>query len=364
VVAKIRTGIVRMEVTTCNGSDIGTGFLLTHRLVATVDHVVNGAISIDLKQNGKVIANGTVIGADAARDVALVRTDKPIPGHLYTLSTRAPQLGEDVAAIGFPLGLPLTVTRGSVSGSDRTIPIEGISRRSLVQTDAAVNPGNSGGPLVTDTGTVVGLVDLGTSQANGLAFAVSAHVARALLQAWTSAPQPVSAASCANNPPATAQATGTGSTGGGSGSGSSNVASYTGSDFTILYPRGFAITAAEVNKGSYYDTTIEDGDYLIRIDENPTGLNDPDASAAPVLKQLRSESGYRELSVEHVTFEGQDALRWEFEVPEAGVLLHKVDIFFTGTRGSDWGVLVQAPASQWSSVANALTLLQSSFQER
>jgi len=108
-----------------------------------------------------------------------------------------------VAALGFPLGLPLTVTRGSVSGLDRSIPIVGLVRRRLVQTDAAVNPGNSGGPLLSsDTGVVVGLVDLGTSQANGLAFAVSAQVAGPLLQAWATAPQVVPAASCANsNPP-------------------------------------------------------------------------------------------------------------------------------------------------------------------
>jgi hypothetical protein len=83
-----------------------------------------------------------------------------------------------------------------VSGSDRTIPIDGLSRRNLVQTDAAVNPGNSGGPLMADNGSVVGLVDLGTSQANGLAFAVSSLVAGPLLQAWRQAPQPVSATSC------------------------------------------------------------------------------------------------------------------------------------------------------------------------
>ena len=93
--------------------------------------------------------------------------------------------------MGFPLGLPLSVSRGSVSGSGRNIPIDGETRRNLVQTDAAVNPGNSGGPLFSSTGEVVGLVDLGTSQAQGLAFAVSSRVAAPLLDAWRSSPQPV-----------------------------------------------------------------------------------------------------------------------------------------------------------------------------
>ena len=256
-VAQIRTGIVRIEVTTCAGSDIGTGFLLSHRLVATVEHVIDSSRKITIKQNGRVVAHGTVIGADSARDVALVHTDTAIPGHLFQLTSKAPRLGDDVAALGFPLGLPLTVTRGSVSGTDRTIPIEGIRRRSLVQTDAAVNPGNSGGPLITDNGTVVGLVDLGTTKANGLAFAVSAKVAHALLAAWQAAPQPIANSSCPSTPPSSKQA----SPPNNSGTGSATVTSYTGSDFSILYPRGFTVTAAERNMGSYYDTTIRDGDW-------------------------------------------------------------------------------------------------------
>jgi serine protease Do len=88
-----------------------------------------------------------------------------------------------------------------VSGSDRTIPIEGIRRRRLVQTDAAVNHGNSGGPLISlDSGKVVGLVDIGTTQANGVAFAVSSQVAQPLLHVWAVSPQPVAATRCGLEP--------------------------------------------------------------------------------------------------------------------------------------------------------------------
>jgi serine protease Do len=196
VVASVRSGIVRIETDDCSGGAIGTGFLLTPTLVATVEHVVDGATAISLKQEGRVVGYGTVVGADPARDLALIRSNTRLSGHDFTLASRAPQLGEDVAALGFPLGLPLTVTRGSVSGSGRTVPIGGLERRDLVQTDAAVNPGNSGGPLIADDGSVVGLVDLGTTQANGLAFAVSAIVAGPLLQAWRVAPQPVAPQGC------------------------------------------------------------------------------------------------------------------------------------------------------------------------
>ena len=196
------TGVIRIEARTCEGTDIGTGFLITPRLVATVDHVVDQATLIDLKHESQTVAIGKVIGEDEARDVALVEASKPISGHLFTLATRSPELGENVAAIGFPLGLPLTVTKGSVSGLDRTVPINGTQRRRLVQTDAAVNPGNSGGPLISqEDGEVIGLVDLGTSQANGTAFAVSAEVAVPLIAAWRLAPQATSTASCSSGPP-------------------------------------------------------------------------------------------------------------------------------------------------------------------
>jgi hypothetical protein len=158
-------------------------------------------MAIRLIRSGRSLGTATVIGTDSIRDLALLRTSGALHGYEFVLEKRAPELGEDVAVLGFPLGLPLSVSRGLVSGADRTIPIEGIKRRRLVQTDAAVNPGNSGGPLISlDSGKVVGLVDIGTSQANGLAFAVSSQVAQPLLRAWAVSPQPLSPAGCGPEP--------------------------------------------------------------------------------------------------------------------------------------------------------------------
>jgi serine protease Do len=169
LVGKVRSGVLRIEVDACDHSSLGTGFLVGPRLVATVEHVIDGEVSITLKRNGAVVGSATVIGEDPARDLALLHTNGPIGGYRFRLAPRAPRLGEEVAALGFPLGLPLSVSKGTVSGSDRTIPISGIERRQLVQTDAAVNPGNSGGPLIsTANGDVVGLIDIGTTEANGL----------------------------------------------------------------------------------------------------------------------------------------------------------------------------------------------------
>src|SRR5579862_8804442 len=64
LVAKVRSGIVRIETTTCSGVEIGTGILISPNLVATVEHVVNGAASITLLQDGKTVGQGTVVGTD------------------------------------------------------------------------------------------------------------------------------------------------------------------------------------------------------------------------------------------------------------------------------------------------------------
>jgi serine protease Do len=165
---------------------IGTGFLVGPRLVATVEHVIDGAGRILVKRNGRKLSSATVIGQDTDRDLALLRLAKPVNGYVFTLTETSPRLGDEVAVLEFPFGLPLTLTRGTISGLNRTIPIEKVRRRRLVQTDAAINEGNSGGPLLrADTGEVIGLVDLGgNGDVHGIAFAVSAQVAEPLLHAW------------------------------------------------------------------------------------------------------------------------------------------------------------------------------------
>ncbi len=127
------------------------------------------------------------------------------------------------------------------------------------------------------------------------------------------------------------------------------------------------VTAAEANKGSYYDTTIEGpsgSGFLIRIDESvPAAASTVDGAAAPVIATLRREPGNQEISLGHINFQGWDAIRWEFEVPEHGLLLHKVDLFFIDGNGNGWGLLTQAPASVYSQVATPYDELRASFTE-
>ena len=191
------SGVVRIETVSCDGQGVGTGFLLSPTLVATVHHVIDQSSAISLVI-GDQRTSGTVIGTDANRDLALVQAAKPLTGHVFTLSSAAPEVGSQVAAIGFPIGDPITLTQGGISGLDRTISIDNADRTGLIETDAAVNPGNSGGPLLTTSGDVVGLVDALNTQANGIAYAVPASTAAPLFAGWKQSPQAVPPAQCAN----------------------------------------------------------------------------------------------------------------------------------------------------------------------
>jgi S1-C subfamily serine protease len=387
LVSTTQSGIVRIETTTCAASEVGTGFLIGPRLVATVEHVVDGAVNIRLKQNGKTVGVGTVIGEDPTRDVALVRTSVPLHGHVLKLASRAPRLGETVAALGFPFGLPLTVTQGSVSGLGRTIPINGINRQNLVQTDAAINPGNSGGPLISvDTGEVVGLVDLGATQANGIGFAVSAVVAQPVLNAWTAAPQTVPSANCpattspattspattspattspattspATTSPATTSPAPTSPT---TTSPTPSVLTYTGNAFSIDYPSSWIIQSAEQQHSYGTDTTIVspyNANTLLRIDVNATStITDPRAAAQPVINTVSQAPGYQLIDLTRGTFEHFPALHWEFVADSNGVLVREEDEFFIDAyNGDSVAILTEAPATRYPSDAAAFAQLR------
>jgi hypothetical protein len=147
------------------------------------------------------------------------------------------------------------------------------------------------------------------------------------------------------------------------------LVSYQGRAFSILYPRGWVIRNAETPApGSNLDTTIvyqQDPSWLIRVDEGP-GRNSasPEAAAAPVLADLRSQPTYVEIGVNDIDFLGVPALRWEFTVVEGGQRVHKVDIFFIDSSGNDWAVLAQSPDPDWPSVATALEDVLRTFQLR
>jgi hypothetical protein len=159
--------------------------------------VVNDAASLALTSSSQT-ATGTVIGIDEPNDLALIRSSAPFSGHVFTVASTLPDVGTPVAAIGYPIALPITLTQGTISGLDRKVPIENTIRTGLIQTDAAINPGNSGGPLLSTSGDVVGLVDAGSTNAQGIGFAVSGVTAEPMLSGWQSSPQPQPPSTCAS----------------------------------------------------------------------------------------------------------------------------------------------------------------------
>jgi putative serine protease PepD len=156
-------GVVSIKAVTADGADTGTGIVLNDEgLILTNDHVIAGAGSITVAPGGSSQASraATLVGEEANADLALIKVD-PSGLNLKALtlaSSSSLQVGDTVYAIGNPYGLTETLTRGIVSALGRQISApDGAAISGAIQTDAALNPGNSGGPLLNERGEVVGV---------------------------------------------------------------------------------------------------------------------------------------------------------------------------------------------------------------
>ncbi len=191
---QVNSGVVRIAALGCGQQWSGSGFLVAEDLVATASHVAEGATSMSVRA-GEQVRGAEVAGMDPRTDVALLRLDSTVSGHVFGWSPDAPRVGDDVAALGFPRGQPLAMTKGAVTALDRRIEVDGQDRFGLVQTDAAVNPGNSGGPLMTLTGQAAGVVSAG-SDAPGDAYAVSPATAQEAVERWAAGDGTVADVEC------------------------------------------------------------------------------------------------------------------------------------------------------------------------
>ena len=171
---------------------IGSGFVISpDGYIATNDHVAGNATQIEVLFPDGRSAEARLVGADAPSDLALLKVDmdEPLP-YLAFDTTSAPLVGEWVIALGNPFGLfeatKPTVTVGVVSATDRDLSAgrNGRLYRDMIQTDAAINKGNSGGPLVNALGQVIGVNTAIISESGGsigLGFAVPARKAVRIL---------------------------------------------------------------------------------------------------------------------------------------------------------------------------------------
>jgi putative serine protease PepD len=181
--ARALPGVVSVQVRTGSGGASGSGFVFDDRgHIVTNHHVVadGGAVSIVGADGRRLTAD--IVGSDPASDIAVLRVASGGLSPLAAADPRTTRVGEQVLALGSPLGLSGTVTAGIVSALDRQVRLGGADRQTAVQTDASINPGNSGGPLVNARGEVVGvntaIATLDGSGSIGIGFAVPIERAR------------------------------------------------------------------------------------------------------------------------------------------------------------------------------------------
>jgi len=197
---QVNPGVVSLRVFTAEGGALGSGFVVDKQgHIVTNLHVVTGATGLEVDFPSGLMAHGKVIAEDPDSDLAVIQVTVPdaelVPLPLGDSSTL--RVGTPVVAIGNPFGLSSTMTLGIVSGLGRTLDSEraspggGVfSAADLIQTDAAVNPGNSGGPLFDLQGHVVGVnrairstsvTTSGDVVNSGVGFAISVNVVRRVL---------------------------------------------------------------------------------------------------------------------------------------------------------------------------------------
>ena len=177
--------IVEITVSTAAGGGSGSGFVWDDQNhIVTNQHVIANALSVEVSFSDGRAYQATVIGEDADADVAVLEVDtddKLKPIKLGDSDTAVP--GQIAIAIGNPFGEEFTLTQGIVSAVGRSIRSgnQGFTTPDVIQTDAAVNPGNSGGPLLNRHGEVIGInaqIRSDSRQNSGVGFAVPINIAK------------------------------------------------------------------------------------------------------------------------------------------------------------------------------------------
>jgi S1-C subfamily serine protease len=190
-IAKIEAAVVEIKVTTVQGEQVGSGVIVdTKGDIVTNNHVVSGEQTIEVVQANGSTEQAQLVGTVAADDLAVVRI-QPFAHMTVAQIGDSSKLvvGQEVLAIGNPLGITETATKGIVSALNRSVTEStGTTISKAIQTDAAVNPGNSGGALINLQGQLIGIPTLtavnteSNTAANGVSFAIPSNLVETALQ--------------------------------------------------------------------------------------------------------------------------------------------------------------------------------------
>jgi putative serine protease PepD len=190
-IATIEPSVVELKVTTAQGGQIGSGVIIdSNGDIVTNNHVVSGEQSIEVLLSNGNTEQGQLIGTNAANDLAVVRIAPFAHMTVAQLGDSSKLVvGQEVMAVGNPLGITETATQGIVSALNRSVTESaGTTLSQAIQTDAALNPGNSGGALVNLQGQLIGIPTLGAvntetnTTANGVSFAIPSNVVKTVVQ--------------------------------------------------------------------------------------------------------------------------------------------------------------------------------------
>lgn len=183
VADKLRPAVVNLRIGRGGRGGSGSGVLFApDGFLLTNHHVVQGHEKVRVRLGDGTELGGTVIGNDPWTDLAVVQAEGDALPFAQLGDSAKVKVGQLAVAIGSPLGFESTVTAGVVSALGRTLrSVSGHLVDNVIQTDAALNPGNSGGPLVDSHGRVIGINTAVIQPAQGICFAVPINTARTIL---------------------------------------------------------------------------------------------------------------------------------------------------------------------------------------
>ena len=176
-------GVVTVQVSPPSGDGIGSGFLHNEQgHVITNAHLFHGnSNTIGIVTADGTSYEGTLIGTDVDTDVAVIKTDIHNPILIPQGDSSRLLIGEFVIAVGSPLSFTTTVTLGVISATGRQLESKNTRPMSdIIQTDAAINPGSSGGPMINTKGEVVGINTAVIRGAQGIGFAIPINTAKSI----------------------------------------------------------------------------------------------------------------------------------------------------------------------------------------